>query len=299
MSLRLGLIGFSDGNAHPYSWSAICNGYSVSDMENCGFPVIPQYLGSETWPAAKIPNVKVTHLWTQKKALSRHIAKACYIPHVVDDPLEMIGQIDGLLLARDDAENHLKFVQPFLDSGVPVYIDKPIATSIQSLNVLYDMQKYEGQIFTCSALRYASELNVSIEDRQKLGPIDSIEAITPKSWEKYAVHIIEPVLNILNTNDPILESHSKIIEDDGVNLAVKYQSGVNVSFTAAGPLASGPISIRLNGNLGSKEYIFQSAFSAFKSAINDFLLGIESRTCRSPRAFNERVVSLIELGLSK
>ena len=113
------------------------------------------------------------------------------------------------------------------------------------------------------------------------------------------MHIIEPVLNILNTNDPILESHSKIIEDDGVNLAVKYQSGVNVSFTAAGPLASGPISIRLNGNLGSKEYIFQSAFSAFKSAINDFLLGIESRTCRSPRAFNERVVSLIELGLSK
>ena len=299
MRLRLGLIGFSDGNAHPYSWSAICNGYSVTHMQNCGFSVIPEYLAAEVWPAARIPNSKVTHVWTQHKALSSHIAKACHIPNVVDSPFEMIGEIDALLLARDDAENHLKFVQPFLESRVPVYIDKPIATSIDSLNALYELEKYTGQIFTCSALRYASELRVTNEDRQQLGQIKSIEAVTPKSWEKYAVHIIEPVLNIIDTNDSVLKSSAEPLEGGGVKVSLKYQSGVNVSFTASGPLVAGPISIRLIGTLSSKDYIFESTFPAFKLAITDFLAGIESRTCRSPRAYNERVVSIIEMGLNK
>ena len=42
--LRLGIMGMSEGNGHPYSWSAIFNGYNSLEMEDCGFPVIPEYL---------------------------------------------------------------------------------------------------------------------------------------------------------------------------------------------------------------------------------------------------------------
>ena len=203
------------------------------------------------------------------------------------------------LAYRDDAENHFEYAKKFITAGMPIYIDKPIATSIDSLNALYELEKYTGQIFTCSALRYASELRVTNEDRQQLGQIKSIEAVTPKSWEKYAVHIIEPVLNIIDTNDSVLKSSAEPLEGGGVKVSLKYQSGVNVSFTASGPLVAGPISIRLIGALSSKDYIFESTFPAFKLAITDFLAGIESRTCRSPRAYNERVVSIIEMGLNK
>ena len=42
--LKIGIIGYSEGNGHPYSWSAIFNGYNRVLMESCGFTVIPRYL---------------------------------------------------------------------------------------------------------------------------------------------------------------------------------------------------------------------------------------------------------------
>ena len=41
--LRLGIIGISEGNGHPYSWSAIFNGYNHEYAQDCPFPVIPDY----------------------------------------------------------------------------------------------------------------------------------------------------------------------------------------------------------------------------------------------------------------
>ena len=44
--LKIGIIGSSDGNGHPYSWSAIFNGYNKKIMEDCEFPAIPNYLNN-------------------------------------------------------------------------------------------------------------------------------------------------------------------------------------------------------------------------------------------------------------
>ena len=79
MIVKLGVIGLSEGNGHPYSWPAIINGYDPFYMKDCGFPVIPEYLEQQTFPQDKIPNAEVTHIWTQDLKLSEHIAKATYI----------------------------------------------------------------------------------------------------------------------------------------------------------------------------------------------------------------------------
>ena len=55
--IRIGIIGLSPGNGHPYSWAAICNGYNTEAMSNCPFPIIPEYLAKETWPDAQIADV--------------------------------------------------------------------------------------------------------------------------------------------------------------------------------------------------------------------------------------------------
>src|SRR5947208_2431940 len=104
--LRLGVIGISEGNGHPYSWSAIFNGYDLAAMESCPFPVISEYLARQRFPEDAISGAQVTHVWTQDPAVSEHVARASRVRHVVADPSDMLGQIDALLLARDDAENH-------------------------------------------------------------------------------------------------------------------------------------------------------------------------------------------------
>src|SRR3972149_10802337 len=125
--LKLGVIGLSPGNGHPYSWSAIFNGYDPVQMEKCGFSAIPRYLEKQRFPEDCIPEARVTHVWAQSKEISSYIAKAALIPNVVDRYTDMIGDVDGILLARHDAETHIDFAAPFLEAGLPVYIEKPLA----------------------------------------------------------------------------------------------------------------------------------------------------------------------------
>ena len=44
---------------------------------------------------------------------------------------------------------------------------KPIALSVSQAKEIYDLEKYSGQIFTCSALAYSSELKLSPQDKEK------------------------------------------------------------------------------------------------------------------------------------
>lgn len=297
MTLKLGVIGLSEGNGHPYSWAAIFNGYNPEFMEDCGFPAIPRYLEKQKWPQSRIPDAKVTSIWTQDQELSKKVAKASLIPTVVQRSTDMIGSIDGLLLARDDAENHLKYVEPYLKAGIPVYIDKPIALSHEGLHALYELEQYPGQIFTCSALRYSSELKLSSDERAALGELRWIVATTPKSWNKYAVHIIEPVLNLLPEND-CPRTHSSLTDKSASGastLSVSWGSGIRTSFLATGD-GMMPITVRVCGTKGWKELTFSDSFSAFKKALEAFVMGVKNRTVESPRNYNEKVVNLIEQG---
>ena len=297
MTLKLGVIGSSEGNGHPYSWSAIFNGYDSVEMEKCGYPVIPRYLEQQQWPASQIKEARVTAIWTQDIALSRHIAKAAKIEHVVTCYTDMIGQVDAVLLARDDAYNHLQYAEPFLRQGIPIYIDKPIALSVNDLDKLYALEQYSGQIFTCSALRHSKQLVLTTADRQSLGYIKQISAFTPRSWSKYAVHIIEPVLNMLSEGDEIVEmiAHSYHRSDGSGSLAVCWSSGIQTNFFALGDGHS-PISIRVFGTSGWKDFTFTDSFSAFKAALQAFIQGISDKKVMSDRAFNTTVVQLLERG---
>ncbi len=299
MTLKLGVIGVSQGNGHPYSWSAICNGYSPEYMSTCEFSVIPKYLAEQSWPDARIPDVEVTHIWSQETGMSCRIAKASLIPRVVVESKAMIGHIDALLLARDDAENHLTLAAPFLKAGIPIYIDKPIAVTLECLKALYRLQEYDGQIFTCSALRYANEMKLNEVERKRIGPIKHIQATTPNSWEKYAVHIIEPVIRIIDASVDISSASVRTIAKTGSAVSLQFENGITAEFAAFGNNVATPLSIRIHGEFGWHDLVFTDSFSAFKSALVDFIEGVRTRTCRSPYEFNRQVVSIIETGLRK
>jgi predicted dehydrogenase len=296
MKLKLGVIGLSDGNGHPYSWSAIFNGYDTAEMEECGYPVIPRYLEQQVWPDCRIESAEVVAIWTQDVELSRQIAKASRIEQVMLEYSDMIGKVDAVLLARDDSKNHLMYAEPFLRAGLSVYIDKPIALSVLDLEKLYALEQYPGQIFTCSALRFSKELMLTETDREDLGQIKHITAFTPKSWSKYAVHIIEPVLSMLPKGDSPVELVSPSTTDDSGSLIVRWQSGIQTNFFALGE-GLAPLSIRVSGTKGYKDLNFTDSFSAFKAALQAFVKGIEQNEIVSTKAFNKQVVELLESGL--
>lgn len=291
--LRLGIIGLSEGNGHPYSWAAIFNGYHKERMASCPFPVIPQYLGKRSFPADAIEGARVTHIWTQERGMSEHIAAASLIPNIVDGYVDMIGQVDAVLLARDDPEQHLAMSAPFLEAGLPVYIDKPVASDLATLDAIYRLQQYPGQVFSCSALRYAPEFAFTAEQREALGEIRLVQAEVPNTWQKYAVHIIDPVLAMLGLDGAKAQVNATATADGRVVCATWDE--VAAVFTSTGVLPT-PISIRLVGTRGSCTMVFADAFPAFKRALEVFVHGVRNRSEMISRADLAGTVSIIERG---
>ena len=114
-AIRLGIIGMTEGNGHPYSWSAIFNGYDREAMtRECPFAGIPAYLNKETADKLRIIGANVTHIFCGRRQDAEHVAKCSLIPRIVDKPESMIGKVDAVIIATDIGGEHVERARPFL-----------------------------------------------------------------------------------------------------------------------------------------------------------------------------------------
>lgn len=294
--IHLGVIGLSPGNGHPYSWSAIFNGYEKGPMENCGFPVIPRYLERRTFPDDCIEDAKVTHIWTQDKETSQKIATASKIEHIVEDYRDLLDKVDGVLLARDDCRRHLEFAEPFLRSGMPIYIDKPFAISTKDAEKLLSMQQYEGQIFSCSAMRYAPEFR-DRTNLESIGQILNLHAVIGKDWDRYAVHLFDAITALTGTV-PEAERCRVFKRNSRTYALYELLNGTDMQVATLGDAAA-PIEIRVYGQNGWTCIQLQDTFRAFKESLIQFVESIRTRSVKTDADYLLRIVRLIELGRSE
>jgi predicted dehydrogenase len=293
--LRLGVIGMSEGNGHPYSWSAIFNEYNYEDMKDCPFPVIPDYLSKQKFPQDGLGHLgEVTHIWTQDKEISEHTAKSSNIKNVVNNMEDMIGEIDALLLARDDGENHLQMSLPFLKAGIPIFIDKPFATTVADAQQMLDAQQHENQIYTCSSLRFAKELILTDEEKEKIGEIKFVEGSVMKKWSTYAIHILEPLVSQLPDRGSLLDV--KAINNNEIHqVLIKWENvSAYLKITGNTPV---PLEIKFYGDKGSVAKTFYDSYNAFKSSLENFVNVVNNTAKNFDRNETLEIVSIIEKGM--
>ncbi|CAL66990.1 Gfo/Idh/MocA family oxidoreductase [Christiangramia forsetii] len=292
--LKIGVVGMSDGNGHPYSWSAIFNGFDKEKMEDCPFPAIPEYLAKQKFPEASLGNFgKVTHIWTQDIATSKHIAAAAKIEIVVENLEDMVGEVDAVLLARDDAENHYKMALPFLKSGIPIFIDKPLALSVFEANKILDVQQFEDQVFSCSSIRFAEELNLTDQEKDSIGEIVHVEAAIPKKWDTYAIHLIEPIVSRLPERGELL--NVKSIHNQHLSSCMIEWKNTTAYIKVTGNIPI-PIKLSFYGLKGVIEKDFRDSYACFKSSLKKFVNlvnGIESNINREETL---EIIQILEKG---
>jgi len=292
--LKIGIIGISEGNGHPYSWSAIFNGYDEKYMKECSFPVIPEYLSKEEFPQNFLTNLgTVTHVWTQDNAKSKHIAAASKIMNVVNEPNDMIGSVDAVLLARDDAENHIKLAMPFIKAGVPIYIDKPLALTVEEAQLMLFSQIYENQIFTCSSLRYAQELILSDIEKENIGNIVYVEGSIVKKWETYGIHILEPIIAQLPKRGKLLSVIP--VKHEGIQIVIIKWENCLANLKVTGLIPS-TLSISFFGEKGNIVKRFTDSFSSFKASLKHFVDVVHTRKSVISKEEILEIVEIIEKG---
>ncbi|MFQ6096724.1 MAG: Gfo/Idh/MocA family protein [Armatimonadota bacterium] len=123
---------------------------------------------------------------------------------LVDRPEDMIGKIDGVLIESVDGSVHRDRALPFLEAGIPTWVDKPFTCSLEHARELADLAAAKGvPLFSSSSLRYGLEVVETVSD-EKIGDIVGAEAYSPASLHPrnpglfhYGIHAVEPLYALM------------------------------------------------------------------------------------------------------
>ncbi len=288
--LKLGIIGMSQGNGHPYSWAAIINGnFNSEEMDKCGYAGIPIYLKANK-DTLGIAGAKVTHVWTQERTISEHIAKAALIDNVVDKAEEMIGNVDAVLLARDDPENHMAMAKPFLDAGVPIFIDKPLAITLDDLEYFSDQNKKGKLLMSGSSMRYSFECLTVKTEIESLGKLELATVVGKKDWVKYGVHMLEALFALLD--DPKAVSVQHVNESGKDIVIVKFEDGFIATVHLFMDIAP-TFQISIFGQDGWRLIDIKNSYSMFKENLNEFVKSVTEGKSRLPFEKTENIIKTL------
>lgn len=129
--------------------------------------------------------------------------EACGVA-LVDDPAELLDQIDAVLILSLSGLPHLERARPFLEAGLPTYVDKPMACSVDDARTLFDLAATHGvSLFSTSAIRYCGEL-VEFSQRNNHGQVQGAVSYGP-AWRAegnpglfhYGIHPVEVLYSLM------------------------------------------------------------------------------------------------------
>lgn len=281
--INLAMVGMVDQNGHPYSWSAICNGYDEEEMELCGYPTIPDYLGKQPKETIAIPDVNVTHIWCDDHEQAKHVAKASLIPNVVMNPEDVIGKVDAVVIPTDKGWEHVDRARMFMEAGIPVFIDKPMCDNEKDLQQFVKWHNEGKKFMSSSSMRYTRWSENIFDNMDKYGDLRYVSIQTPKTWERYGIHALEGIYPIVKPGF-ISVTNSGSYKRDIVHL--KHKNDIDIIIAAI-------YDMKCFGKLtlaGDKDFVFAESggsYESFRAQLEAFITYL--RTGIMPFPFDETV----------
>ena len=125
---------------------------------------------------------------------------------IVDSPDKLIGEVDAIMLEVQDGGKHLSYARPFIEAGIPLFIDKPFTCSVDDAKRIVELAaERRVPIFSSSSLRYALEIQ-EVKSRTELGCILGVDAYSPGTLHhknpglfNYGIHGVEIIYALMGT----------------------------------------------------------------------------------------------------
>lgn len=270
--IRIGVLGMTEGNAHPFSWSAMINGYDKDELYKWThelYPTIPVYLNKQPKETIGIPGVQVTHVCFtgyEERAMAENCARAVHIPNVVDRPEEMIGQVDAVICATDIGAEHVERCRPFVEAEIPIFIDKPLTDNEEDLRTIVKWYDDGARIRSSSSLRYMKSYEPYYKNHFELGDIRFIVSPMAKYWETYGMHAIEGMFPLLGTG---FEWVTNVGTHDRAMVQLHHKNGCDVSIPMGYGFASNGMTVM--AQYGCVVLSDGDSFYAFKKQLDMFV----------------------------
>jgi len=129
-----------------------------------------------------------------------------YGVEIVNSIPELLDKVDAVMLESVDGRPHLEQVRPVFAAKKPVFIDKPLAGSLQDAIAIAKLAKESGTpCFSASSLRYFSGVTDLVKN-PKVGDINGVAAFSPCELEPhhpdfywYGIHGVEILYTLMGT----------------------------------------------------------------------------------------------------
>lgn len=143
---------------------------------------------------------------------------------ILDTPEALLGKIDAVLIEAVDGSVHLQRALPFIEAGVPTWIDKPFTCSTEQAKALVAAaRRKDVPLLSASSLRFDLPVQDVIARRDEIGRVLGVDAFTPASTHPrnpgmfhYAVHGVEMVYALMGAGCTRVRSTHR----EGVDLTV-------------------------------------------------------------------------------
>lgn len=165
-----------------------------------------------------VAGARIVGAWSSgKEGLSGHhlnapdMALRFGFEQIAGDPADLIGSID-LAMIIDDYEGgalHAELARPFLEAGVPTYVDKPMTLGVADAVALFNLaEQSQTPLMTCSALHFAHELKELTDP--ELGDLSTVFSVGPGDWYNYGIHAVEAAIAVCGPGaESVLQVHSE------------------------------------------------------------------------------------------
>lgn len=124
---------------------------------------------------------------------------------ILDDPAELFGKVDAVLVESVDGSVHRTRAMPFLERGMPTYVDKPFACSLADARAMADVaMRKHLPLMSSSSLRYAPEVVAARDPASPLGAIVGVSTYGPSPTHPrnpglfhYGIHPVEMLYTLM------------------------------------------------------------------------------------------------------
>lgn len=294
--IHLAILGQTPGNGHPYSWSAMFNGYDRDLMtKECPYAGIPAYLNKEP-EGFQIPDVKITHICTNGEGdfTAEHVARCALIPNVVENPEDVIGKVDAVIIATDIGSEHVDRCRPFIEADIPLFIDKPMVDNAGDLKIFNEWVGEGKALMSSSSMRYTKEFLPYRASTNNLGKLRFGSIMTSKKWETYGIHALEAIYPIFGPG--FISARNTGTKDRNV-VHFTHTCGADVIVIASKDMHGGFGLLTLAGTEGSDQLAFKDSFYAFRKQLVSFVDYLRTGIRPFPYSETEELMRMVIAGI--
>lgn len=180
-------------------------------------------IGGDPNGGRRIEDARIVKVWDETRKDAETLAAMCRIDQVCDDPADCGKDVDGILIADDCTCKHYRFADPLWEAGLPMFIDKPLAGTIEEAEgVVAKAEKHGVPIFSASGLQYSREIEEAKPQIEELGRILVALAASPNELVFYGIHGLAMLRQLFG---PGIESVQNIGEGDVDIVKYRWRDG--------------------------------------------------------------------------